>query len=121
MIEHAHDIFRRWAAYVLAPVPGHNLGYGKSTLLKIMEGKGSILPGAPRGSGLPRIHTDAMAQKVEAFLKGVSKGERLLIRTFYLDQVHSVKWKAGRLGLPVRTMYYQLEQVQRKLSDYLGE
>lgn len=119
MIKHAHEKFRRWAVWVLAPVPGINLGYGKNILQKIYEGKGEILPGAPRGSGPMKVHTDPVASQVDKFLKTCSRDEKTLVRTFYLDQIHTVEEKAKKLHLPVRTMYDRLEQVQRKLLNHL--
>lgn len=119
MIQPAHDKFRRWAVWTLAPVPGVNLGYGKNILQKIYEGKGEILPGAPSGSGPMKIHTDPVASQVDSFLRTCSRDEKTLVRTFYLDQVHTVEEKAKKLILPVRTMYDRLEQVQRKLLNYL--
>lgn len=119
LIEYPHKCFLRWAAVVLAPVPGVNLGYGKNILLKIVEGKGQIMPGAPRGSGVSKIHTDPMFHKVDKFLLGRSKEEGRLIRTFYLDQSITVARKAEKLGLPTRTMYSHIERAQHALNEYL--
>lgn len=119
MIQHAHEKFRRWALWVLSPAPGFNLGYGKNVCLRILEGKGQILPGAPPGSGSPRIHLDPVALQVDKFLKTRSRDEKTLVRTFYLDQFRTVEEKARKLSMPIRTMYDRLEQVQRKLLDHL--
>lgn len=118
MIQHAHEKFRRWALWVLAPVPGHDLGYGKNVLQRIREGRGQILPGAPRGSR-PPIPSDPVALQVDGFVKTLPKEERRLIRTFYLDRSRTVEDRAESLGLPVRTMYDRLDRIQRRLLEYL--
>lgn len=120
MIPAAHDKFRRWAVWVLAPVPGINLGYGKNICQRIMEGKGQLLPGAPRGSGPVKIHTDPVASQVEGFIRTqCNREEKFLLKTFYLSQYWTVEQKAKACKCPVRTMYDRLERLQVRLLNHL--
>ena len=111
MIYRAHERFSKWAAYVLEPVPGENLGYGKNILLEIMEGKGVILPKAPPGSGRKKISVSETASEVDAYVKGLGRTDRLLVRTFYLNPMESVERRAQRCGMNRRTMYNQIERI----------
>lgn len=119
MIPIAHEKFRRWAVWVLAPIPYSNLGYGSNILARIREGKGRILPGAPKGSGPKTIERDQVAMEVDIFLRTCTKDEKRLIKTFYLSQGHTVEDRAKFLKIPVRTMYSRIERIQIKFINSL--
>jgi hypothetical protein len=112
MVEEAHRIFGRWAAWVLAPVPGDSLGYGKNILVKIMEGRGMIQPSAPRGSYV-RVATDVVAMEVVEFMKGLDRYDSRLIKLFYLDQRTTVEQKAHRMYVSRKQFYLDLDRIHR--------
>ncbi len=119
MIDTAHKRFLRWGAWVLEPVPGHNLGYGKNILLEILEGKGVILPKAPKGSGMKKINVDPVATEVDGFVKSLDREDRLMIRVFYLNPYWTVEQRAQRCGMSRRSMYDQVERVHRVYMVWL--
>ena len=106
MIPEAHAHFLRWAAWVKAPVSGVSLGYGPSILSKIAEGKGLILPGGSVGAAL-----DPVGAQVQRFVDRLARGDRLMVRVYYLDKFKTVEERAERLKMPVRTLYDRLERI----------
>lgn len=113
-----HDL-KRWAAWVLSPVGGVNLGYGKSVIAKIMEGKGQILPGAPRCSGAMKIEVDHLAMRVDRWVASLPKPERQLLKLYYLDGRYTVEDKAMQLGISRKTLYNRVTRLAAKLADHL--
>jgi len=108
MIDEAHGHFLRWASWVRAPVGGISLGYGPSILVKILEGKGRILPGGGGGAG---VGHDPMALQVQRFVDGLSRKDSTMVKTFYLDRTRTVEERAKKLKMPVRTLYDRLERI----------
>lgn len=115
MIDEAHAQFLRWATWVKSGSNGINLGYGKNLCQKLLEGKGEFLPGAPRGSGVANNH-DPVALKVDKFVKEqCNPTERRILRTFYLEAFLSGEEKAERLKMSRRSLYNQVETLQKRL------
>ena len=110
----AHQAFQRWALWTLQPDPTAYSG-STSILQRIEEGKGVIMPGAPRKSGRKRMWSDGVAVKVETFMGTLAKEEKQLLRVYYLSR-YNVHDKARQLGLPTRTMYYRLGVIQKKFD-----
>lgn len=112
MIEEVHKKFLKWADYVRQPVGDPTpRGYGVNILQRIMEGKGSIMPGAPRGSGPKRLYIPPEALVVENFLKTLPRVDARLIRVFYLSPYWTVEKRAEKLKMPVRTLYERLDRI----------
>jgi len=107
MIPEAHAHFLRWAQWVKAPVGGVNLGYGPSILVRIIEGKGLLLPG---GGGVAGA-LDPVGAQVQRFVDKLARGDRLMVRVFYLDKIKTVEERAERLRMPVRTLYDRLDRI----------
>lgn len=121
MRETAHLAFLRWGAWVLEPVAGDSLGYGKNILLEILEGKGVILPKAPPGSGRKAITVSLEASKVDLFVRGLGGSDRKIIRTFYLNPNMTVEDRAQRCGMLRRTMYNHIDRIHGIYLLELGE
>lgn len=119
MIDEAHSRFLRWGAWVLEPVAGSSLGYGKNILLEILEGKGVILPKAPRGSGQKRITVDPVAQDVDKYVRSLCTSDRVILRTFYLNPNMTVEDRAQRCGMLKRTLYNHLDRLHATYLVYL--
>jgi len=117
----AHLAFLKWGAWVLEPVPGENLGYGKNILLEIVEGKGVILPKAPPGSGRKAITVSLEASKVDSFVRGLPSRERLIVRVFYLNPNWTVEQRAQRCGLLRRSMYNAIDRIHELYLNTLDE
>jgi hypothetical protein len=111
MIDAVHAQFLRWAEYVLQPVPGDGGGgYGKNILLRILEGKGSLMPGAPSRSP-PRLYVPPEALVVEAFLKEIDRKDARLIKVFYLSRYWTVEKRADKLKMSTRSLYLHLDRI----------
>jgi len=112
MRDEAHLRFLKWGAWVLEPVPGDSLGYGKNILLEILEGKGVILPKAPPGSGRKGITVDPIASEVDKYVREVLDGsDRFLVRVFYLTPFETVEHRAQRCKMSRRSMYDQIDRI----------
>lgn len=121
MIDSVHQQFLKWASWVLQPVPGVvPAGYGKNILQRIIEGKGSLLPGAPKGSGLPRLYVPAEALVVEEYIKTIHSRDARVVRIFYLSPYWTVEERAWRLKLPVRTVYDRLDRIHKHFLAQQG-
>lgn len=119
MIPESHSRLKRWAEWTQAGSGFINLGGGASIESKIMEGRGTILPGAPyTNSGRGRIYHDPIAIKVQAFVRTLSRKESRLIHIFYLWPVDIASEKAAQLKLPVRTMYDKLHGIHIQLEEW---
>ena len=121
MILRIHIRLLRWAVWTKEPC-GNSMGYGSTITAKICEGKGMLLPGAPRGSG-PILQTpNHECGEIEMFLGKLKKKypkEFKLIRVFYLQQHLTGEEKAAQLRMGERTMYNHLDRIHRELEVYL--
>lgn len=109
MIDEAHKQFQRWAAWVLAPEPMGNLGFGKNILQRIKEGRGSLLPGSTSRVVPPM---DSVALRVDKYIhKEMTVQDARLVKTFYLSPYWTVEKRALKLRVPVRTLYDRLERI----------
>ena len=85
---------------------------------KIVEGKGSILPGAPKGSGPIKVESDRVASYVDYFIRQyLDKSQRRLIKIYYLESWRSVEDRASKLRLPARTLYDHLHKIHELLAQ----
>lgn len=114
----ANEYFRRWAAWTLQPDPTRFAGGGANILQRILDGKGELLPGAPRGSGVRRMWSDPAATRVEEFMRELKREDKRLMKVFYLTD-YNTHDKADYLGLPTRTMYYRINSLQKRFKRWL--
>lgn len=125
MIKNSHAHFLRWAVWMHSSTNqsgGMPIGYGGTITAKIVQGKGSILPGRPKGSGPVLGETDRVASDIDSFIcKQLDKSERKLVKIFYLSRDLSIEAKAQKLRLAERTLYDHLHQVHVKLDRHLQE
>lgn len=115
MILWVHATFIEWARWVRRTDEGP-AGYGKSVLLKVMEGKGEILPGAPFIASRGLSDLDKRMLRVERFISQLSKRDRRLIKVFYL-QPNTVETKAKRLGMSKRSLYDRIHKVHTSFTE----
>lgn len=118
MIDAMHERFRRWAGWVLEPSPGLSLGYGKNILVRIQEGKGSLLPGATSRTVVGRV--DFVALDVEAWLKTIGRHDRYVLKVFYLSINLTAEEKAKKLKMPVRTLYDRVDRLHARYQQWLS-
>jgi hypothetical protein len=123
MIKNSHYKFLRWAVWMNSPLATAGCcpaGYGSTITAKILEGKGTILPGPPKGSG-PRVHdVDRVATAIDGFIcKQLDKTERRLIKVFYLTRNATATEKANKLRIAERTMFDHLHKIHVKLENHL--
>lgn len=119
MIVEIHEKLLRWARWEKQPDQGVlMMGYGTSVLAKVMDGRGEILPGAPRGSGPKKTYTDPVAVLVSSALKKLDKKDRKIVVGFYLSD-GSARLKAERMGMPERTLYSRLNRIHRMMAGWL--
>lgn len=119
VVKDGNELFKRWAKYEALYVSGVSLGYGGTVTGRIMEGKGEILPGAPKGSGPKAIHVDLVASRVGDFVKTLSRSDRELVKLYYLNQVHTLEEKSTFLRVKVREIYRRLHKIQLKVVLYM--
>lgn len=98
---------------------GTSLGYGSSVLLRVMEGKGEILPGPPKGSGPKTIHIDPISMKVGKFVAQLKRADREFIKLYYLEDAYNIEEKAKMLRVQKRVIYRWLHGLQLKLILYM--
>lgn len=115
MVEEGHQLFRQWAKYEKIYVGGVYLGYGGTVTAKIMDGKGTILPGAPPGSGRPRVYIDEVGIWVGRFVAHCGDLDREVIKHYYLVEGYTVDEKAAMLKLSNRELYRRLHRLQLDL------
>lgn len=123
MIQTSHIKFLRWAVWTNSPLANAGccpVGYGGTVTARVVEGKGSILPGPPKGSG-PRVHdVDRVASAVDTFISTkLDRAEKRLIKIFYLSREWSAADKANKLRMAERTMYDHLHSIHVKLDRHL--
>ena len=114
-----HELFQRWAKDQRSYVQGFDLGYGGTVCARILDGKGTLLPGAPRGSGMRKTEVDAVAVKVEKFVSSLDGRERKIVKTYYCEFSLSVEEKAQRLQVGVRVMYHSIDRLQTRLVEFI--
>lgn len=112
MVPVAHSLFRRWAAWVTAPVGGVFLGIGDSIFANLAM---------PRSGGRSPVPYDPIASKVDKFVSKLPKHEKMVIKTFYLDLHLTVDEKAKKLHLSKRALYDTLHSVQRVMLVVLDD
>jgi hypothetical protein len=103
---------------VLEPTPGLNLGYGQNILQRIREGHGQIMPSAPSRVNVVRV--DLVALDVEAWLKSLERGQRYVVKLFYLSSNLTVEEKAQRLHISRRQLYNRIENLQLAYQQWLA-
>jgi len=118
MIDAVDRDLRRWASWVLEPTPGLNLGYGQNILQRIREGHGQIMPSAPSRVNVVRV--DLVALDVEAWLKSLERGQRYVVKLFYLSSNLTVEEKAQRLHISRRQLYNRIENLQLAYQQWLA-
>lgn len=114
-----HELFQRWAKDQRSYVQGFDLGYGGTVCARILDGKGTLLPGAPRGSGMRKTEVDPVAVKIDKFVNGLDGREKKVIKTYYCEPALNVDEKARRLQVGVRAMYHAIEKLQDRLVVWM--
>lgn len=115
MVEEGHQLFRQWAKYEALYVGGVHLGYGGTITAKILEGKGTILPGAPPGSGRAQVYIDEVSLRVGRFVAQCGKFDKEILKHYYLVDGYTVEEKAAMLKLSNRELYRRLHRLQLSL------
>ena len=120
MIPEAHRKFKEWAAWEKQSVPATNLGYGVQVIARIMEGKGEILPGPPKGSGRKRADINPAMMRIHIFVARLpSRDKRVIMEVYCGKPGYTMEEKAARLRMATRTMYDVVERAQMRLMDFL--
>ena len=100
---------------------GTSMGYGGTVTGKIMDGKGEILPGAPKGSGPKAIHIDEVSMKVGQFVAKQRRTDKEFLKLYYLEDAYTVDEKAKMLRCSKRELYRRLHGLQLKLVLWMEE
>lgn len=87
-------------------------GPGQTIEARILEGKGELLPGRPKGGGVKRVEPDHLAWLTDQAVRQLTQREQQIIDVYYDDRL-TVQEKSTKLRLKVRTMYYQIDRLQR--------
>lgn len=111
-----NEAFKLWAAWTLQPDPTRYAG-STNILQRISQGKGEILPGAPRGGGKAKMWSHPVATLVEQFFRELEREDKRLLKIFYLTD-YNTHDKASYLGLPTRTMYYRINSLQKRYARW---
>ena len=120
MILWVHERLKRWAVWYLSPVGPIFPGRSGTIEQKIREGRGQILPGIPKGSGVAGVLVDPQAAEMERLIARLPKGKQKLIRVFYLG-TGTVERKARSLRMTERKFYLKIHLCHKHLAEMAAD
>lgn len=118
MITWVHEKLKKWAIWYLSPVGAIFPGGGTTIEQRILEGRGKLLPGVPKGSGRPGVLVDHDAYKLDVLIKTLPRRHQRVLKTFYLEG-GSVERRARNLRLSERKFYLKIDLIHKHLEQLL--
>jgi len=118
-MKNGQELFQLWARDTRSYVQNFDLGYGGTVTARVLEGKGTILPGAPKCGGRKKTEVDPTAVKVGKFIEGLSGKEKKILKVWYIEDHLSVEEKATRLSMGLRSVYHALERLRNRVVEFV--